>query len=155
MAETDVKSLCKWNKKLLILVYSTYFIFLGIAGCFVYRTFWPQKTSSPESIIVNVIDAKGKKKELSTDGKAFLNEQLHFALMEVSGKAESAYNEKFAALLTVLSIFGIAWPVIIGLLQFKFNERELQRIDKSASESRDAQEKAQKALIELNEQRAK
>ena len=133
----------------------TYVVFLGIAGCFAYRTFHPQEITVPESISVNVIDSKEKKKDLSAEGKGYLKEQLHTALMEVSGKAEAAYNEKFAILLTILAVFGVAWPVIIGLLQLRFNERELQKIDNSVQESHDAQEKAENAIKEMRKQRAK
>jgi len=145
MAETDGKHFCKWNKRLLILVYFTYFIFLGIAAFFVYRTFCPQKIRFPKSIEITVVDAKGKAKDLSAEGKAHVKEQLHMALMEVSGKAEAAYNEKFATLLTILSIFGVAWPLILGLLQFRFNEREINKIDESADKIDGIEQTAKKA----------
>lgn len=140
---------------LYVIAVITYVVYLGIAGCFAYRTFHPQEISIPESISVNIVDSKEKKKELSAEGKGYLKEQLHTALMEVSGKAESAYNEKFATLLTILAVFGVAWPVIIGLLQLRFNEKELQKIDNSVQESHNAQEKAENALKEMHEQRAK
>ena len=123
----------------------TYAIALLIAVCFAYRTFRPQKIRFPKSIEITVVDAKGNAKDFSAEGKAHVKEQLHTALMEVSGKAEAAYNEKFAALLTVLSIFGIAWPLILGLLQFRFNEREINKIDESADKINGIEQTANKA----------
>ena len=43
-------------------------------------------------------------------------------------EAQNEYDKNFATLLTILTIFGIAWPVIIALLQFKFNESDLKEI---------------------------
>ena len=132
----------------------TYVVFLIIAVCFVIRTFWPQRLSIPETINVNIVDTKGKARNLSNEGKAHVKEQLHTALMEVSGKAEVAYNEKFATLLTILAIFGVAWPVIIGLLQLKFNERELQKIDNSVNVSQETQKRVEELLKEFRMQQA-
>lgn len=152
MSENNRKTICvccifiqqiilgflQWVRKLLnfrvmlpIFAWIMYIVALAIGGCFVYRTFWGQDNNVLESINISINDEKGKKKELSPEGKAYLMEQLHTALMEVSGKAEAAYNEKFATLLTVLTIFGIAWPLILGLIQFRFNERELKKIQKT------------------------
>lgn len=154
MAETTDGKLINRLDVIWFIIVVIMFGFLVIFVLFAIRTFSPQKGYFPESIIVNVVDAGGRNKELSTEGKLYLKEQLHTALMEVSEKAESAYNEKFATLLTILTIFGIAWPVIIGLLQFKFNERELDKIGKSVRKSRDAQKKAKMAMKELHKQQA-
>ena len=45
-----------------------------------------------------------------------------------------------------MTIFGIAWPVIIALLQFKFNEQELDKINKAQTDAKDAHQKATEAL---------
>ena len=116
MAETDGKLINRQDVIGVIIVVIA-LAFLIIVACFTFRTFSPQKSYFPESISVNVVDAGERNKELSIEGKYYLKEQLHTALMEVSGKAESAYNEKFATLLTVLTIFGVAWPLILSVLQ--------------------------------------
>ena len=59
-------------------------------------------------------------------------------------EAQNEYDKNFVTLLTILTIFGIAWPVIIALLQFKFNENELNKI-------KQAQDDAQKALNDNQE----
>lgn len=142
-----IKNLQKEKRTLSRTAWITYFVALLIAICFVIRTFWPKEMNIPKSININIVDAQGHGKELSAEGKVYLKEQLHTALMEVSARAETAYNEKFAALLTVLTIFGIAWPVIIALLQFRFNENELNKIDST-------HERVENALTSLNKQKA-
>lgn len=127
----------------------TYVVFLIIVACFVIRTFWTQRFSIPKTVNVTIVDTKGKVKDLSTEGKAHIKEQLYMALMEVSEKAESAYNERFATLLTILSVFGVAWPVIIGLLQLKFSERELDKIDNSVKVSQETQKGVEDLLKEF------
>ena len=125
---------------------------LCIAGCFIYRTFCPRKISVPKSITVNIVDAKGKKKELSAEGKAYVKEQLHTALMEVSGKAEAAYNEKFATLLTILTLFGVAWPLVIAYLQNMSLEHDRAEISEANKKAEDIYQKNQhqeKELINL------
>ena len=48
------------------------------------------------------------------------------------------YKENFSILLAILAVFGIAWPAIVALLQFRFNEGELKKI-------KEAEKKANKA----------
>ena len=69
-------------------------------------------------------------------------------------EAQEEYDKNFATLLTILTIFGIAWPLIIALFQFKFSEKELAKIEKAndnaeeslkqASESKDKAEESLK-----------
>ena len=77
-------------------------------------------------------------------------------------EAQNEYDKNFTTLLTILTIFGIAWPAIIALLQFKFNERELDKIQLSkknadsaillATQANDlSNNTAQKAQHALNE----
>lgn len=141
-----IKKLQKEKRTLPRIAWITYFVALLIAICFVIRTFWPNKMCIPESISINIVDAHGQGKELSAEGKAYLKEQLHTALMEVSARAETAYHEKFASLLTVLTIFGIAWPVVIGLLQFRFNERELKKIQDTEDKIKVVEQAAKDAI---------
>lgn len=75
------------------------------------------------------------KKNISGDVKAEIKKELAEALIEVENRAVAAYNEKFTILLTVLTIFGIAWPLVVAILQLRFNEGELKKI-------KEAEEKA-------------
>ena len=59
-------------------------------------------------------------------------------------EAQNEYDKNFATLLTILTIFGIAWPVIIALLQFKFNESDLKEIKNDLT-------KANKTLSKAND----
>ena len=57
-------------------------------------------------------------------------------------EAQNEYDKNFSILLTMLTIFGIAWPVVIAMLQFKFNEKELDEIQQSCQKSECAISKA-------------
>ena len=43
--------------------------------------------------------------------------------------------------MTILTIFGIAWPIIIQMLQFKFNEKELKSFEEGIEEAKVSTEK--------------
>lgn len=141
MAETVHKKKCALlnpQKTLLFFIIITYFVFLFIVSCFAIRALCPKKTSTPKSINICIVDTKGHRKELSPEGKAYIKEELHTALMEVSGKAEAAYNEKFTILLTALTLFGIAWPLVIAFLQnlsLKEDRKEITKANKRAKET--------------------
>lgn len=131
---------------------------LLISGLFVYRTFWP--ISYPTEIRLDVrVDGGGT---VSEETKANVKLELSEALLAMEERAAAAYNEKFATLLTILTIFGIAWPVMIALLQFKFSEKELEKIEKaqdkaeeSLSRASDAGEKAEDCLKRTQEAQEK
>lgn len=53
--------------------------------------------------------------------------------------AQNEFDKNFTTLLTILTIFGIAWPVIMTLVQQKLNEKELEMIKKSVT--KDVEEK--------------
>lgn len=106
---------------------------------FVYRTFRPIPYPAEIRMDVHVEAQNG----ISEAEKADIKLELSEALLTMEARAAAAYNEKFATLLTILTIFGVAWPVIVGLLQFKFNENELSKIEK-------AREAAEKSLLQAN-----
>ena len=122
-------------------------IVLSLAGiiifAFVVRTFIPSR--SPETINYNIIVNKANE-----NCKSEIKTEMAEALVKVEERAVNAYNDKFSALLTILTIFGIAWPVIIALLQFKFNENELKKIDKAKNNAEDAVNKVKISLQEIN-----
>ena len=106
---------------------------------FVYRTFRPIPYPSELRMDVHVEAQNG----ISEAEKAEIKLELSEALLTMEARATAAYSEKFATLLTILTIFGVAWPVIVGLLQFKFNENELSKIEKAG-------EDAEKSLLQAN-----
>lgn len=110
-------------------------IVLSLAGiiifAFVVRTFIPSR--SPETINYNIIVNKANE-----NCKSEIKTEMAEALVKVEERAVNAYNDNFATLLTILTIFGIAWPVIIALLQFKFNETTQNAAQKSLKQSEDA-----------------
>ena len=115
-----------------------------IAGFLLASTF--KSNSYPTEIRLDVrVDGGGA---VSEKAKANIKLELSEALLAMEARAAAAYNEKFATLLTILTIFGIAWPVIIALLQFKFSEKELKKIE-------NAQEKAEESLKQSSVAREK
>lgn len=119
-----------------------------IAGFLLASTF--KSNSYPTEIRLDVrVDGGGA---VSEKAKANIKLELSEALLAMEARAAAAYNEKFATLLTILTIFGIAWPVIIALLQFKFSEKELEKIEKAqgiASNSLKQTEEQRKEILSL------
>lgn len=138
-----INELQKGRNILPYIAWITYGVALFIVACFAWRTFRPKDFSMEKSINVNVVDAQGQTKDLSADGKVYLKEQLHTALAEVSARAESAYNEKFATLLTILTIFGIAWPLIIGWIQSLTFKQAEERMEALIEDNRKQQHEIQ------------
>ena len=112
-----------------------------IGGLFVYRTFWP--ISYPTEIRLDVrVDGGGT---VSEETKANVKLELSEALLAMEERAAAVYNEKFATLLTILTIFGIAWPVMIALLQFKFSEKEQEKVEKAKDDAEESFKQASEA----------
>ena len=57
-----------------------------------------------------------------------LEDALRQSAYAARQEAQNEYDKNFSILLTILTIFGIAWPLIVALAQYKFNERELDKI---------------------------
>lgn len=57
------------------------------------------------------------------------------------------YKENFSILLAILAVFGIAWPAIVAILQLRFNEGELKKIQEANDAARNM--KTQMANIEI------
>lgn len=114
---------------------------------FVYRTFRPIPYPAELQMDVHVEAQNG----ISEAEKAEIKLELSEALLTMEARAAAAYNEKFATLLTILTIFGVAWPVIVGLLQFKFNENELRKIEKAGEDAKKSLQQASEAQKKADE----
>lgn len=114
---------------------------------FVYRTFRPIPYPAELQMDVHVEAQNG----ISEAEKADIKLELSEALLTMEARATAAYNEKFATLLTILTIFGVAWPVIVGLLQFKFNENELRKIEKAGEDAKKSLQQASEAQKKADE----
>lgn len=114
---------------------------------FVYRTFRPIPYPAELQMDVHVEAQNG----ISEAEKADIKLELSEALLTMEVRATAAYNEKFATLLTILTIFGVAWPVIVGLLQFKFNENELRKIEKAGEDAKKSLQQASEAQKKADE----
>lgn len=84
------------------------------------------KTSEVKTVVKKTKSEPSERKVVVTED-AF-KETMQQVAYTARQEAQNEYDKNFATLLTILTIFGIAWPVIIALLQFKFNEKEIQKI---------------------------
>ena len=51
-------------------------------------------------------------------------------------EAQNEYDKNFTTLLTILTIFGIAWPLVIAYLQYRINKSDLRKIRKALKQSK-------------------
>lgn len=107
-----------------------------VAGLFAFRTFFPISTA--KNMVYNIQISGNVSGEISAE----IKKELAEALIEVENRAAAAYNEKFTILLTILTIFGIAWPLVVAILQLRFNEGELKKIKEAEEKANAANELA-------------
>ncbi|MBQ9776013.1 MAG: hypothetical protein IJW17_08260 [Lentisphaeria bacterium] len=107
-----------------------------VAGLFAFRTFFPISTA--KNMVYNIQISGNVSGEISAE----IKKELAEALIEVENRAVAAYNEKFTILLTILTIFGIAWPLVVAMLQLRFNEGELKKIKEAEEKANAANELA-------------
>ena len=100
------------------------------------------KTSEAKTVVKKTKSEPSERRVVITED-AF-KETMQQVAYTARQEAQNEYDKSFSALLTILTIFGIAWPVIIGLLQFKFNERELDKIKQAQDDAKLALETTQK-----------
>lgn len=82
---------------------------------------------------------KSKLPESYVISKENMDKALTAVAYAARTEAQNEYKNNFSILLTILTIFGIAWPVIMTLVQQKLNEKELEMIKKSVT--KDVEEK--------------
>jgi len=108
--------------------------FIIVAG-FVVRTFLP--TRLPEKVVYEIKLGNVYSEKVC---EATVKKELAEALVAVEARATNEYNDKFITLLTVLTIFGIAWPLVVAFAQYKFNKRELNKITYANKKIKDIEE---------------
>ena len=123
-------------------------LFLAFAGVLIYNT-WPRETR--ESLISINFSAERSK---ATGGEVQISlKTLENALLQSAytarKDAQKEYDKNFSTLLTILTIFGIAWPVIVGLIQYRINDKELDEISRAKDNSRMAMEENEKLSKEV------
>lgn len=147
----DVQKMKRRKNIIVVFAWFTYALALLIGGMFVYRTFFPVVNPATHFNIMLTSASKEGKQELSPELQTKIKAELHEAFLSVEEKSARAYDEKFATLLTVLTIFGIAWPLIIGIIQFKFNEEEMGKIKNAIKTATEANENAQRTNNSLKD----
>ena len=97
--------------------------FIIVVG-FVVRTFFPARL--PGKVIYEIKLGNVYSKKAC---EATVKKELAEALIAVEARAANEYNDKFITLLTVLTIFGIAWPLVVALVQYKTNKKQMSKIN--------------------------
>ena len=64
------------------------------------------------------------------------------------------YKENFSILLAILAVFGIAWPAIVAILQFRFNEGEIKKIQNANDNVQNMQQQMEDITQKTNNLRA-
>ena len=101
------------------------------------------KTSEVKTVVKTTKSEPSERRVVITEDafKKTMQQVAYTARQE----AQSEYDKNLATLLTILAIFGIAWPAIIALLQFKFIESELDKIKQAQDDAQTAIKKADEA----------
>lgn len=118
---------------------------LAVFAFMLVRNTWPQKVK--DSVIsINVVEAKGKTTGDEVQiSKSALEDTLQKSAYAARREAQNEYDKNFSTLLTILTIFGIAWPLVVALAQYKFNERELDKIQAARKDAANSLAQAQTA----------
>ena len=82
--------------------------------------------------------------------KTALEDALRQSAYAARQEAQNEYDKNFSTLLTILTIFGIAWPLIVAFAQYKFNEKQLDKIQHAETAAQDSVTKANEALKNAN-----
>lgn len=98
-----------------------------------------QQTSSSPTNETSTTTKKSELPESYVISKENMDKALTAVAYAARTEAQNEYKNNFSILLTILTIFGIAWPVIMTLVQQKLNEKELEMIKKSVT--KDVEEK--------------
>lgn len=61
------------------------------------------------------------------------------------------YHKSFSILITILTIFGIGFPIIIALVQHSFNDRDLDKIENTATKADEAIKQVNSIKTEANQ----
>lgn len=104
-----------------------------------------ETTTSEVKTVVKTTKSEPSERRIVITEDAFKETMLQVAYT-ARQEAQNEYDKNFTTLLTILTIFGIAWPVIIALLQFKFNENELKKIDNAKNDAKDAVDKVNSSI---------
>jgi len=104
-------------------------------------------------VTINVVEAKSNK---ATDdevqiSKRALENTLQQSAYAARQEAQNEYDRNFSTLLTILTIFGIAWPLIVAFAQYKFNKSELKKIQRAERKAADSLSEAEAARKEIKE----
>lgn len=132
--------------------------FIALAIVVVWANFCTRTESkdTPVNVQLTIKDVKDIEK---TDGNAIdkvLQSTAEKAFYQGRKEAQNEFDKNFTTLLTILTVFGIAWPVIIAILQsmkFSQDQKTLEKLieehDKLSQKNRILQQDVRQICIEL------
>jgi hypothetical protein len=141
-------------------------LILCVGGYLLWNNTRPQEPKAIQELIQTIKDNSKPVIEKSTSViPSKIDESLkHYTIIKIDDfenalkavalvsrqEATEDYHKSFSILVAMLALFGIGFPVIVAFIQHRFNERELDNIKEATKQSKDANIKAQKAIIKAN-----
>ena len=113
--------------------------FIALAIIVVWANFCSrtENNNTPVNVQLKVKEIK----DLAKTDKDAIDKVLHTtaekAFYQGRKDAQNEFDKNFTTLLTILTIFGIAWPVIMTFLQHKSNEKEFKMLEERFTEITD------------------
>ena len=117
-------------------------LFIAFAGFLIWNTL-PQPVK--DCIVkINVVEAKDANIERVVEiSERTLKDTLQQAAYAARQEAQAEYDKNFSTLLAILTVFGIAWPLMVAFVQYKFNERKIDKIENAKKDAKKALNDAQ------------
>lgn len=72
--------------------------------------------------------------------KEALEDALRQSAYAARQEAQNEYDKNFSTLLTILTLFGVAWPLVVAFIQHKLNEKEIDKIEYANKKIKDIEE---------------
>ena len=111
--------------------FSAWAVPVAVLGVFAYMMINNTKPREVKDCVVtiNVIAerkaANGRSVRITQKA---LDEALRQSAYIARQEAQQEYDKSFSTLLTILTIFGIAWPLVVAFIQYRLSKKELNKI---------------------------
>ncbi len=131
--------------------------FLGFGVFIYYVSFYKQKDLDTAPIIVEFSGASDcmdgycrlPRKVIESKIQKAFGDAIEKGYYRGQREAQDVYDKNIATLLTILTLFGIAWPLVVSMLQFKLNERELNKVEEAREKADDLKKQIEQKVSEL------
>ena len=114
-------------------------LFLVFAGLLIYNV-------SPREIKDCVVTINVTAEQRAANGRSVritqkaLEDALRQSAYAARQEAQNEYDKNFSTLLTILTLFGVAWPLVVAFIQHKLNEKEIDKIEYANKKIKDIEE---------------